>query len=104
MKRLEYELGEISGHGYAPLFLLVADIVGQAKKQNIPFSSRGMPMLNRTDWFNPTRMPATPAMAAATTTVDIRILLTGMPTIDAMLPSSETARMAKPRRVRPMPK
>lgn len=39
--RLRRELEIIGGHGYAPLFLLVADIVAFARRQGIPVSTRG---------------------------------------------------------------
>jgi DNA polymerase-3 subunit alpha len=39
--RLEAELLAIVGHGYAPLFLVVADIVRFARGQDIPVSTRG---------------------------------------------------------------
>ncbi len=39
--RLEHELSVISGHGYAPLFLVVADIVRFAHDHDIPVSTRG---------------------------------------------------------------
>lgn len=40
-KRLEHELSIINQHEYAPLFLLVADIVKYAVNNDIPFSTRG---------------------------------------------------------------
>lgn len=39
--RLHHELTVISNHGYAPLFLVVADIVRFAREQEIPVSTRG---------------------------------------------------------------
>ncbi len=39
--RLDRELKAIADHGYAPLFLLVADIVRYARSQQIPVSTRG---------------------------------------------------------------
>jgi DNA polymerase-3 subunit alpha len=39
--RLERELEAIIGHGYAPLFLVVADIVRYARNREIPVSTRG---------------------------------------------------------------
>jgi len=39
--RLTHELTEINTHGYAPLFLAVADIVHYARRQKIPVSTRG---------------------------------------------------------------
>jgi DNA-directed DNA polymerase III PolC len=39
--RLDAELGAIARHGFAPLFLLVADIVRYARSQEIPVSTRG---------------------------------------------------------------
>ena len=41
MTRLDAELGAIARHGFAPLFLLVADIVRFARSQDIPVSTRG---------------------------------------------------------------
>lgn len=40
-ERLQKELAAISGHGYAPLFLIVADIVRFAREAGIPMSTRG---------------------------------------------------------------
>jgi DNA polymerase-3 subunit alpha len=40
-QRLEAELGAIAQHGYAPLFLVVADIVRFAREANLPVSTRG---------------------------------------------------------------
>ncbi len=40
-ERLEQELGAISRHGYAPLFLVVADIARYAREREIPISTRG---------------------------------------------------------------
>jgi DNA-directed DNA polymerase III PolC len=40
-QRLEAELGAIAQHGYAPLFLVVADIVRFARDANLPVSTRG---------------------------------------------------------------
>ncbi len=40
-KRLTYELEIITGHGFAPLFLIVADIVRFARKEEIPVNTRG---------------------------------------------------------------
>jgi len=40
-QRLEKELAAIARHGYAPLFLVVADIVRYARAQQIPVSTRG---------------------------------------------------------------
>ena len=40
-QRLNHELNSIAGHGYSPLFLLVADIVHHARRQSIPVSTRG---------------------------------------------------------------
>jgi len=39
--RLDHELAAIAGHGYAPLFLVVADAVRFARSQGIPVSTRG---------------------------------------------------------------
>ncbi|MCO6450054.1 MAG: DNA polymerase III subunit alpha [Caldilineales bacterium] len=39
--RLQKELGVIAEQGFSPLFLLVADIVGFARSQDIPVSTRG---------------------------------------------------------------
>ncbi len=39
--RLQHELGAIVRHGYAPLFLVVADIVRFARGHDIPVSTRG---------------------------------------------------------------
>ncbi len=39
--RLQHELAAIARHGYAPLFLVVADIVRFAHQQEIPVSTRG---------------------------------------------------------------
>jgi DNA polymerase-3 subunit alpha len=39
--RLEAELSAIIGHGYAPLFLVVADIARFARDEDIPVSTRG---------------------------------------------------------------
>ncbi len=39
--RLEQELAAIARHGYAPLFLVVADAVRYAREQEIPVSTRG---------------------------------------------------------------
>lgn len=39
--RADAELTAIARHGFAPLFLLVADIVRFARRQNIPVSTRG---------------------------------------------------------------
>jgi DNA polymerase-3 subunit alpha len=39
--RLAHELGAISEHGYAPLFLVVADITRFARQAGIPVSTRG---------------------------------------------------------------
>jgi len=39
--RLERELAVISRHGYAPLFLIVADIARYARENDIPISTRG---------------------------------------------------------------
>ncbi len=39
--RLNYELESISQHGFAPLFLVVADIVRFARRAGIPVSTRG---------------------------------------------------------------
>jgi len=39
--RLERELSATAGHGYAPLFLIVADIVRFAREHDIPVSTRG---------------------------------------------------------------
>jgi DNA-directed DNA polymerase III PolC len=40
-QRLERELRAITGHGYAPLFLIVADIVRFAHQAKVPVSTRG---------------------------------------------------------------
>lgn len=40
-RRLETELSAIARHGYAPLFLVVADIVRFARRHDIPVSTRG---------------------------------------------------------------
>ncbi len=40
-QRLEKELAAIARHGYAPLFLVVADIVRYARSRRIPVSTRG---------------------------------------------------------------
>ncbi|MEZ4663223.1 MAG: PHP domain-containing protein [Caldilineaceae bacterium] len=39
--RLHHELTIIAQHGYAPLFLIVADLVAFAREQQIPVSTRG---------------------------------------------------------------
>ncbi|MBK9050210.1 MAG: hypothetical protein IPL78_04580 [Chloroflexi bacterium] len=39
--RLAHELAAINQHGYAPLFLIVADAVRYAREQTIPVSTRG---------------------------------------------------------------
>jgi len=39
--RLEHELAAITSHGYAPLFLIVSDIVRFAREHDIPVSTRG---------------------------------------------------------------
>ncbi|MCB0097173.1 MAG: DNA polymerase III subunit alpha, partial [Caldilineaceae bacterium] len=39
--RLRHELSLIAQHGYAPLFLIVADLVAFARRQQIPVSTRG---------------------------------------------------------------
>ncbi len=39
--RLDHELGIIDGMGYAPLFLIVADVVRFAHEQGVPINSRG---------------------------------------------------------------
>jgi DNA-directed DNA polymerase III PolC len=39
--RLDRELASINHHGYAPLFLVVADIVRYARRQGVPVSTRG---------------------------------------------------------------
>jgi DNA-directed DNA polymerase III PolC len=40
-ERLAHELAAIARHGYAPLFLLVADVVAFARQEGIPVSTRG---------------------------------------------------------------
>ena len=40
-QRMQYELATIFQHGYAPLFLIVADIVRFAKEVDLPVSTRG---------------------------------------------------------------
>lgn len=40
-KRLRHELDAVSSFGYAPLFLIVADLVHFARTQDIPVSTRG---------------------------------------------------------------
>lgn len=40
-ERLNYELNIISEMGYAPIFLIVQDVINQARKLGIPTSSRG---------------------------------------------------------------
>jgi DNA polymerase-3 subunit alpha len=40
-ERLEYELAAIASYGYAPLFLVVADIVRFARQAGVPVSTRG---------------------------------------------------------------
>ena len=40
-ERLDRELNAITRHGYDPLFLVVADVVGYARQQDIPVSTRG---------------------------------------------------------------
>jgi DNA polymerase III subunit alpha len=40
-QRLERELAAINRHGYAPLFLVVADIVAYARQTAVPVSTRG---------------------------------------------------------------
>lgn len=40
-QRLTHELAAIARHGYAPLFLVVADIVRYAREHDIPVSTRG---------------------------------------------------------------
>ncbi len=39
--RLERELAAILAHGYAPLFLVVADVVHHSRREGIPVSTRG---------------------------------------------------------------
>jgi DNA-directed DNA polymerase III PolC len=39
--RLQRELAAISRHGFAPLFLIVADIVAFARREGVPVSTRG---------------------------------------------------------------
>ena len=39
--RLNHELAAIINHGFAPLFLLVADIVRYARQEDVPVSTRG---------------------------------------------------------------
>ncbi|MEZ4707444.1 MAG: DNA polymerase III subunit alpha [Caldilineaceae bacterium] len=39
--RLHHELAIIAQHGYAPLFLIVADLIAFAREQQIPVSTRG---------------------------------------------------------------
>lgn len=39
--RLDKELAAIAAHGYAPLFLLVADVVRHARARDVPMSTRG---------------------------------------------------------------
>jgi DNA polymerase III alpha subunit len=39
--RLQRELAAITRHGYAPLFLIVADIVAFARREGVPVSTRG---------------------------------------------------------------
>ena len=41
LARLAHELSAINSHGYAPLFLVVADIVRFAREHDIPVSTRG---------------------------------------------------------------
>ncbi len=41
LQRLSHELAAIAHHGYAPLFLVVADIVRYAREHDIPVSTRG---------------------------------------------------------------
>lgn len=41
LPRLEHELSVIETKGYAPIFLIAADIIGYAKSEGIPFASRG---------------------------------------------------------------
>jgi DNA-directed DNA polymerase III PolC len=40
-QRLQRELATITRHGYAPLFLIVADIVAFARRESVPVSTRG---------------------------------------------------------------
>jgi DNA-directed DNA polymerase III PolC len=40
-QRLQRELDAIAGHGFSPLFLVVADIVRYAREHDIPVSTRG---------------------------------------------------------------
>jgi DNA polymerase-3 subunit alpha len=40
-RRLQHELAAIARHGYAPLFLIVADIVAFARREGVPVSTRG---------------------------------------------------------------
>ena len=40
-RRLERELAAILAHGYAPLFLVVADVVHHSRREGIPVSTRG---------------------------------------------------------------
>lgn len=40
-QRLQRELDAIAGHGFSPLFLVVADIVRYARRRDIPVSTRG---------------------------------------------------------------
>ncbi len=41
LQRLHHELTAIAGHGFAPLFLIVADIVQFSRRHSIPVSTRG---------------------------------------------------------------
>jgi DNA-directed DNA polymerase III PolC len=41
VERLEHEFGVIEACGYAALFLIVEDILGYARRQGVPISSRG---------------------------------------------------------------
>jgi DNA polymerase III subunit alpha len=40
-KRLDHELGVIGGRGYAPLFLIMEEILSHARQTGVPISSRG---------------------------------------------------------------
>jgi DNA-directed DNA polymerase III PolC len=40
-RRLQHELAVIAKHGYAPLFLIVADIVAFSRREGVPVSTRG---------------------------------------------------------------
>ena len=40
-QRLQRELAAINRHGFAPLFVIVADVVAFARREGVPVSTRG---------------------------------------------------------------